>query len=135
MGSHSTLCIETERNEHTAVIRIWNNEPGITAKHPEPIFQPFYSTKKEGSMENMGLDIPMSYGIIKNYDGDMAFRNLVDSGCEFTVTLPIAEQLQRLISRLIDPAPFPGAAEFLRIFDKAVGLDSQLPTSRFRMIR
>jgi signal transduction histidine kinase/ABC-type branched-subunit amino acid transport system ATPase component len=79
--------IETERQKDKAVMRIRDNGPGVTPDIAEQVFLPFFSTKKnEGN--NMGLGLPMSYGIVKKYNGDLTFRNLNDHGCEFIMTLP-----------------------------------------------
>ncbi len=90
LDKNGILHIETNKDEVNAIIKIRDNGPGITAENPEQIFLPFYSTKKHDS-NNLGLGIPMSYGIIKKYKGELTFQNLPDGGCEFIVSMPVAE--------------------------------------------
>jgi signal transduction histidine kinase len=48
------------------------------------IFDPFFSTKKDGS----GLGLAVSYGIIRNHKGSFNVENLKKGGCRFTIKLP-----------------------------------------------
>ena len=83
--------IETMTEKEALILLIRDNGPGISERDGESIFLPFYSTKKENTGSNMGLGLPMSYGIIRKYKGEMQFRNLERGGCEFKITIPILE--------------------------------------------
>ena len=80
--------ITTYKIEKQVHIIIRDNGPGITEADPGQIFLPFYSTKKSGNNNNLGLGLPISYGIISKYKGDLSFSNLDEGGCEFRITLP-----------------------------------------------
>lgn len=56
---------------------------------PEKIFDPFYTTKKVGQSEGMGLGLSISYGIVQSFGGKIAGRNHPDGGSVFTVELAL----------------------------------------------
>jgi signal transduction histidine kinase len=59
---------------------------GIPAEHLGQIFEPFFSTKKNGS----GLGLAVSFGIIKNHQGRLEVFSRPGQGAQFTVALPLA---------------------------------------------
>ena len=91
LKSTGKMNIETRIVDENAIILIRDNGPGINIKDSEQIFLPFYSTKKSENSNNLGLGLPMSYGIIKKYNGRLTFQNLKDRGCEFRIVLPLAK--------------------------------------------
>jgi two-component system C4-dicarboxylate transport sensor histidine kinase DctB len=72
---------------HRVIVRDFG--PGIAA--PEKIFDPFYSTKKIGAAEGMGLGLSISYGLIQSFGGNIRGRNHPDGGAEFVVELTVAK--------------------------------------------
>jgi len=57
---------------------------GILPEYCDHIFEPFFSTKKEGT----GLGLSVSYGAIKRHGGEITFQSTVERGTTFTVWLP-----------------------------------------------
>ncbi|MCP4021983.1 MAG: response regulator [Desulfobacteraceae bacterium] len=57
---------------------------GISAEHLPNIFNPFFTTKQEGS----GLGLSVIYSIIKKHDGHISVASSLDEGSTFTVYLP-----------------------------------------------
>ncbi len=60
---------------------------GISNENLAKIFDPFYTTKKPG--EGTGLGLWVSYGIVKNFGGDIRVESQLGNGSTFTVLLPI----------------------------------------------
>jgi signal transduction histidine kinase len=58
---------------------------GIPHEHLSQIFEPFFSTKKNGS----GLGLAVSFGIVKNHQGRLEVSSRPGQGSHFTVTLPL----------------------------------------------
>jgi signal transduction histidine kinase len=61
-----------------------NNGPAIPADNLEHIFDPFFSTKAEGT----GLGLFICHNIIQEHGGDLAVENLSEGGVAFKMTLP-----------------------------------------------
>ena len=67
------------------VIELQDSGCGIPPEHVNKIFEPFFSTKKNGS----GLGLAVSYGIIQNHQGELTVESTPGKGACFTITLPI----------------------------------------------
>ena len=66
---------------------------GIAKENLDKIFEPFFSTKKEGS----GLGLAVSYGIIQNHQGRIEVESQEGSTC-FRIALPIvSETIERQV--------------------------------------
>jgi len=50
------------------------------------IFDPFFSTKKEG--KGVGLGLAVVFGIIQRHQGTIQVDSKLDQGTTFTITLP-----------------------------------------------
>ena len=71
-------------------IRISDTGPGIPPESISRIFDPFYTTKKEG--EGTGLGLFVSRNLVKEMDGSLSVRSLPGAGTTFTITFapPVA---------------------------------------------
>jgi two-component system NtrC family sensor kinase len=58
---------------------------GITAENLKKIFEPFFSTKGDGT----GLGLAVSYGIVENHKGSIRVISEPDQGANFVVEFPI----------------------------------------------
>jgi len=67
-------------------IRVEDNGPGIPATIRAKIFEPFFSTKPSG--EGTGLGLSVSYGIIREHNGEVSVDSTPDQGSVFTIVLP-----------------------------------------------
>lgn len=81
--------------ETSVEISFADNGSGIAAEIADRIFDPFFSTKGPG--EGTGLGLSVSYGIVKNHNGDIRMTTQVGTGSEFVVQLPVPPQKDREI--------------------------------------
>ncbi|MDM8550966.1 PAS domain-containing protein [Desulfobacterales bacterium HSG2] len=61
---------------------------GIPEKHLTNIFDPYFSTKREGR----GLGLATSYSIIKRHGGHISAESITDEGTTFTIHLPVSDK-------------------------------------------
>ena len=60
---------------------------GIEQDSLSKVFEPFYTTKKDG--EGTGLGLSVCYGIIQNHGGIITVKNRQEDGAVFTIKLPV----------------------------------------------
>ncbi len=68
---------------------------GIPKEHLDAVFDPYFSTKKDGS----GLGLPTAYSIVKRHDGHITVRSAPGKGTEMVFYLPASEAAG------VEPAP------------------------------
>jgi CheY-like chemotaxis protein len=78
-------------------ISVADTGTGIAAEHLSKIFDPYFSTKAEGS----GLGLTAVYSIVRKHEGHIAVETIPGRGTTFHVWLPVAAR----------PEPRPAATE------------------------
>jgi len=78
---------EHGRGRHGRFLRIQVSDTGkgIDEEHLGKIFDPYFTTKKEGS----GLGLATVYSIIKNHDGFVELESQKGNGTTFSIYLPV----------------------------------------------
>jgi C4-dicarboxylate-specific signal transduction histidine kinase len=77
--------IRTARAEDgTVEVAVCDNGPGLAASALERLFDPFFSTKEEGT----GLGLPISNTVIHAQGGMLGYRSNVPAGACFYFRLP-----------------------------------------------
>ena len=89
MGVGGTLTLTEESGQlaplgKVAVLRVADSGPGISAEMQEAIFQPFISTKAEGT----GLGLPMAQRIFEEHGGWLHLHSAPGRGATFVAVLP-----------------------------------------------
>jgi len=69
------------------VFDVADNGSGIEEESLTKVFEPFYTTKKNGTGTGLGLSV--CYGIINNHGGTISCGNREEGGAMFTIRLPI----------------------------------------------
>lgn len=81
--------LTTEVDGDFVAVTIADNGCGISPENINRIFDPFFSTKKEG--EGTGLGLAISHGIVRKNGGSMTVESEVGKGTTFIVRLPLAK--------------------------------------------
>ena len=96
MRDKGSLEITAHKVGDVVEIKIKDTGSGISNSVSPRIFDPFFSTKKEG--EGTGLGLWLSYGIIKKYGGTISFKSISNedypgkqTGTTFKITVPVSE--------------------------------------------
>ncbi len=69
-------------------ITVHDTGPGISPDEAAKIFEPFYTTKANGT----GLGLAVSYGIIERHGGRLTVKGSPNAGTTFTIALPLDRQ-------------------------------------------
>jgi PAS domain S-box-containing protein len=83
----SIILAKTDVSEDNVIITFEDDGVGISEDNINKIFEPFYTTKKEG--RGTGLGLWVSYGIIKSFQGDIIVESTEGAGTMFKILLPI----------------------------------------------
>ena len=75
-------------------LTIADNGCGMDAKTAEHIFEPYYTTKANGT----GLGLTTVYKIIKEFRGDIDAKSVQNHGTVFTIKLPIPQNNIKLLA-------------------------------------
>ncbi len=81
------ISVSSDINDDEVIISFKDTGKGITDEYLSKVFEPFYTTKKEG--KGTGLGLWVSYGIVKSFQGDIKVESKLKKGTTFTITLPI----------------------------------------------
>jgi PAS domain S-box-containing protein len=86
-GKPGTISIKTMQKEGFLYVSVSDTGKGIAPEEREKIFEPFYTTKEVG--KGTGLGLWVSYGIIKNFGGEIVVESTPGRGSTFTIELPV----------------------------------------------
>jgi two-component system NtrC family sensor kinase len=86
-GGTLTLTTAYGLNAQTIEIEVKDTGHGISIENMERIFNPFFTTKEIG--HGVGLGLAISYGIVKEHNGEITVESEIGHGARFTVSLPV----------------------------------------------
>jgi len=93
--SEGTFLIECAYSDNKYVIRILDNGCGMSGETISKIFEPYYTTKANGT----GLGMTMVYKIVKEFSGDIQVESELGKGTIFTLIFPIPQKDKKLLSQ------------------------------------
>jgi PAS domain S-box-containing protein len=82
-----SISAKTDISDENVIIIFEDDGVGISEENTGKVFEPFYTTKKEG--KGTGLGLWVSYGIIKSFQGDIIVESSIGEGTTFKILLPI----------------------------------------------
>ncbi len=85
-GGH--LRVRGHWDNGTVKIDVIDTGIGIAPENVGKIFDPFFTTKPTG--EGTGLGLWLTYGIMKNYNGEITVESAVGKGSSFTMSFPVS---------------------------------------------
>lgn len=88
IGHSGAITIRSGRGPERVRVEVEDTGCGIAAEYLAKIFEPFFSTKPKGT----GLGLAVSYGIIKNHQGNIAATSQIGQGSRFTFDLPLVAE-------------------------------------------
>jgi two-component system NtrC family sensor kinase len=91
MNGSGTLTVQTRKTAEGVQVDLSDTGPGIPEEILDKIFDPFFTTKDSTEGLGMGLGLAISYGIIKNHNGDLRVSSSPLGGTTFSIRLPLSE--------------------------------------------
>ena len=91
MPDGGTVHVLWEGDENTAVVTVRDHGSGISAEDMAHIFEPFFSTKKQGT----GLGLAMVRGILSQHCGTVEIRSTVGLGTSVSLVWPRGEGMAK----------------------------------------
>ena len=82
------VMIRTTRTDHQALLQIHDNGPGVPEGARTRIFDPYYTTKSEGT----GLGLPIVKKVVLEHAGEISCGESALGGAVFCLELPLAQQ-------------------------------------------
>ena len=95
MPKGGQLAVSLGRREEMAEIEIRDTGRGIAPEHRQRIFQLFFTTRKGGS----GIGLASAFRTIQLHNGSIEFESEVGRGTTFRIDLPLAHQMEPVLSR------------------------------------
>lgn len=92
--SGAKFCISNSVRDNKFIITIADNGCGMSEESLSKIFEPYYTTKANGT----GLGMTMVYKIIKEFSGEIIVDSKEGQGTAFTITFPIPQKDVKLLS-------------------------------------
>jgi PAS domain S-box-containing protein len=83
-----TVTLATRLDNSRVLVEVGDNGVGIPDAVKDKIFEPFFTTKEIG--QGMGLGLAITYGIVKDYGGDIRIDSSAGAGTTFQVSFPAA---------------------------------------------
>ena len=93
MRSGGILRIRTEATDTHVIVSFIDTGGGIAPEQISKIFEPYYTTKKDGS----GLGLMIVQRIVREHGGTIEVESDLGRGTAFRIKLPISEQRTRLL--------------------------------------
>lgn len=90
----SRFCISDTVRDNKFIITIADNGCGMSEETLSKIFEPYYTTKANGT----GLGMTMVYKIIKEFSGEIIVNSKEGEGTAFTITFPIPQKDMKLLT-------------------------------------
>jgi two-component system NtrC family sensor kinase len=89
MDGNGTLTLTTSYNQEIKAIeiKVQDTGHGITKENISKVFDPFFTTKETG--HGVGLGLAISYGIVKEHNGDLTVESELEKGTTFTLNFPV----------------------------------------------
>ena len=84
-AADKTLRISVEEDGEAVLIKVTDTGTGIPPDVLPHVFDPFFTTKESG--KGLGLGLPISYGIVRDFGGALTAVSNPQGGATFTVTL------------------------------------------------
>jgi two-component system, cell cycle sensor histidine kinase and response regulator CckA len=103
MPKGGRLIVRTDGRDSTVYLIVTDNGTGMPQAVLDRVFEPFFTTKDVG--KGTGLGLSTAYGIVKQTGGDIQVQSEMNKGTVFTISLPMARELEEPGAAAVDDMP------------------------------
>ena len=89
-GGFIKLSTFYDKEKNIVCAEIEDNGHGIRDEHLSKIFDPYFTTKKQG--EGTGLGLAITYGIVEEHGGSIEVKSVWGHGAKFKISFPAIER-------------------------------------------
>ncbi len=89
MSKGGWLSVATRISGDSVIIEVGDTGMGIPTEHISRIYDPFFTTKADGTGTGLGLSV--TYGIVQEHGGTLACDSALGQGTRFTLVLPATD--------------------------------------------
>jgi two-component system NtrC family sensor kinase len=90
MEEGGLVTVSTRQIDQRLEIVVSDTGPGIPPELQGRLFEPFFTTKPTGKGTGLGLSV--SFGIVKDHEGEISVESELGKGTNFIIELPLAEE-------------------------------------------
>lgn len=101
-GGKNKLTVKSCHNEGVIKVCFTDTGMGIHDSNIKKIFDPFFTTREVGKGTGLGLSV--SYGIIKEHNGEIYAESVSGGGATFIIELPVVAETEGIKRHLTQPS-------------------------------
>jgi signal transduction histidine kinase len=90
---HGVITVRSWEEDGYVCVSVADTGQGIPEADLDRIFEPFFTTKEAGKGTGTGLGLSITYDIVKKHNGEITVRSDPGNGTEFTVRIPVVEEV------------------------------------------
>lgn len=83
-----SILLRTFQSDQEVILEVKDTGSGMTKEAQENIFNPFYTTRRDGT----GLGLAVTQGIVEGHDGRIEVNSVLGQGTTFSIILPLTEK-------------------------------------------
>ena len=114
MESGGVLAVKTNAIDGLVRVTVADTGTGIAPQNVTRVFDPFFTTK--AARRGTGLGLSVSYGIVKEHNGEIEVDSEVGAGTRFHVTFPEMAAARRTPAAKVEPSVVSGQPATVHAF-------------------
>ncbi len=89
-GGKLSVSVKMEKISEKVIIKISDTGEGIPQENIDKIFEPFYTSKKDGT----GLGLALSFQTVKSHSGELDIESKLNEGTTIKISIPVNKKTE-----------------------------------------
>jgi two-component system, cell cycle sensor histidine kinase and response regulator CckA len=112
------VIVRTSTAGDRVLLDVLDDGPGIPRDIRDRVFEPYFTTKNQGSTRGTGLGLATVFGIVETHGGTIEVGDGIGTGAMLRVSLPAAEKAAEVaVEKTTSPRTEPGSGTVLVVDD------------------